>query len=288
MEASGGPITKDQTGVETYALIFAFDESPVQPGLLWVGTDDGLVWVSKNNGGTWENVTPPDIGDFTRISIIEPSHYAAGTAYIAANRYQLGDKRPIIYKTTDFGKTWTKIVTGINDEHFLRVVREDPVRRGLLFAGTERGVYISFDDGMNWRSMRRNLPPVPVHDIRIKDSDVILATHGRGFWVHGQHHGAAPDHAGRWWRSSAHLFKPDDAWRTEWGGGFFAHAAGADGRRRCAGRESAGRRALSVLAQGSEPDREVRVPRRDRESRSTASRAIRIRMPLRIPFAWKA
>ncbi len=225
MDASGGPITKDQTGVETYALIFAFDESPVQQGVLWVGTDDGLVHVSKNDGRTWENVTPPGIGDFTRISIVEPSHYAAGTAYVAANRYQLGDKRPLLYKTTDFGKTWTQITNGIDSEHFLRVVREDPVRRGLLFAGTERGVYISYDDGMNWRSLRRNLPLVPVHDLKIKDNDLIAATHGRGFWVI-DNIDALRQVAPAIVASSAHLFKPNDAWRTDWGGGFFAQMAG--------------------------------------------------------------
>ena len=225
MDASGGPITKDQTGVETYALIFAFDESPVQQGVLWVGTDDGLVHVSKNNGATWENVTPAGIGDFTRISIIEPSNYAAGTAYIAANRYQLGDKRPLIYKTTDFGKSWTSIVNGINAEHFVRVIREDPVRRGLLFAGTERGVYASFDDGMNWTSLRRNLPLVPVHDIKIKDNDLIAATHGRSFWVMDNISAlrqVTPAIAA----APAYLFKPDDAWRTDWGGGFLAQLLG--------------------------------------------------------------
>ncbi len=228
MEASGGPITKDQTGVETYALIFAFDESPVQAGVLWVGTDDGLVHVSKNDGKTWENVTPPGIGDFTRISIIEPSHYAAGTAYVAANRYQLGDKHPLIYKTTDFGKTWTAISTGINEEHFVRVIREDPVRRGLLFAGTERGVYVSFDDGANWRSLRRNLPLVPVHDLKITEGDLIAATHGRSFWVLDNITSlrqltptvvAAP----------AHLFKPNDVVRADFGGGFMAQMAEAAG-----------------------------------------------------------
>ena len=224
MEASGGPITRDQTGVETYALIFAFDESPVQKGVLWVGTDDGLVHISKNNGTTWENVTPPGIGDFTRISIIEPSHYSAGTAYIAANRYQLGDKRPLMYRTTDFGKSWTSITAGIDTEHFLRVVREDPVRRGLLFAGTERGVYISFDDGANWRSMRRNLPLVPVHDLKIKDGDLIAATHGRGFWVM-DHIAALRQLTPAMVASSAHLFKPSDTYRTDWGGGFFAQMA---------------------------------------------------------------
>ena len=228
MEASGGPITKDQTGVETYALIFAFDESPVQQGVLWVGTDDGLVHISKNDGRTWENVTPPGIGDFTRISIIEPSNYAAGTAYIAANRYQLGDKRPLIYKTTDFGKTWTTIVNGINDEHFVRVIREDPVRRGLLFAGTERGVYASFDDGLNWASLRRNLPLVPVHDLKIKDGDLLAGTHGRSFWVM-DNIAALRQVSPTMLTATAHLFKPNDAWRTDWGGGFFAQMAEAAG-----------------------------------------------------------
>ncbi len=221
MDASGGPITKDQTGVETYALIFAFDESPVRQGVLWVGTDDGLVWLSRNNGTSWENVTPKDIGDFTRISIIEPGHYDAGTAYVAANRYQLGDKSPILYKTTDYGKTWTKIVNGIAPEHFLRVVREDPVRRGLLFAGTERGVYVSFDDGRNWTSLRRNLPIVPVHDLRIKDNDLIAATHGRSFWVM-DNISALRQLTADVPAKAAHFFQPNDAYRSDFGGGFFA------------------------------------------------------------------
>ncbi len=224
MDASGGPITKDQTGVETYALIFAFDESPVRQGVLWVGTDDGLVWLSRNNGVSWENVTPKDIGDFTRISIIEPGHYDAGTAYVAANRYQLGDKSPILYKTTDYGKTWEKIVNGIEPEHFLRVVREDPVRRGLLFAGTERGVYVSFDDGRNWASLRRNLPLVPVHDLKIKDNDLIAATHGRSFWVM-DNISALRQLTPAIVAKQAHLFEPNDANRADGGGGFFAQLA---------------------------------------------------------------
>ncbi len=221
MGASGGPITKDQTGVETYALIFAFDESPVKPGVLWVGSDDGLVWVSQNNGLTWTNVTPKDIGDFTRISIIEPSSFDAGTAYIAANRYQQGDKSPILYKTTDYGRTWSKIVNGIAPDHFLRVVREDPKRRGMLMAGTERGVYLSFDDGQNWQSMRRNLPLVPVHDLRFKDNDIVLATHGRGFWVM-DNISALRDLNATVAAKPVHLFKPAEAYRTDFSGGFFA------------------------------------------------------------------
>ena len=221
MGASGGPITKDQTGVETYALIFTFDESPVRAGVLWVGTDDGLVWVSQNNGATWTNVTPPDIGDFTRISVIEPSPFGAGTAYVAANRYQQGDKAPLLYKTTDFGRSWAKITNGIAPDHFLRVVREDPKRRGLLFAGTERGVYTSFDEGQNWQSLRQNLPLVPVHDLRIKDEDIVLATHGRGFWVM-DNISALRQLTPPVVTKRAHLFKPPDAFRTDFGGGFFA------------------------------------------------------------------
>jgi photosystem II stability/assembly factor-like uncharacterized protein len=219
MGASGGPITKDQTGVETYALIFAFDESPVTPGVLWAGTDDGYVWVSRDNAVTWTNVTPKDIGDFTRISIIEPSHYTACGAYVAANRYQQDDNRPILYKTTDCGKTWTAIANGIKDGEFTRVIREDPVRRGLLFAGTERGVWVSFDDGAHWQTLQKNLPRVPVHDLTIKDGDLIAATHGRGFWLIDNIQ-PLREVTPAILAKSAHLFKPVDAYRTQWGGGF--------------------------------------------------------------------
>ncbi len=221
LEASGGPITKDQTGVETYATIFAFDESPVTKGILWVGTDDGLVWLSRNNGATWTNVSPPALGDFSRIASIEPSHADAGTAYVAANRYQLGDRQPLAFKTTDFGKTWTRITTGIAADHFLRVVREDPARRGMLFAGTERGVYVSFDDGLGWKPLNRNLPRVPVHDLRIKDADLIAATHGRSFWVL-DNISALRQLAPAVVSKPAHLFAPIPVMRSDWGGGFFA------------------------------------------------------------------
>jgi photosystem II stability/assembly factor-like uncharacterized protein len=228
MGPSGGPITKDQTGVETYGIIFAFDESPITPGLLWAGTDDGYIWISRNNGANWQNVTPPDIGDFTRVSIIEPSRYAAGTAYVAANRYALGDRKPIFYKTTDYGKSWTAINSGIAGDHFARVIREDPVRRGLLFAGTERGVYMSFDDGANWQPFQRNLPPVPVHDLTIKDNDVIVATHGRSFWVMDDISSlrqVTPAILAK----DAHLYKPVDAYRTQWQGGFGGGGGGGGG-----------------------------------------------------------
>ena len=219
MGASGGPITKDQTGVETYALIFAFDESPVTAGQLWAGTDDGYIWVSRDNAATWTNVTPKDFGDFTRVSIIEPSHYVTCGAYVAANRYQLGDKRPILYKTTDCGKSWTKIASGIPETEFTRVIREDPVKRGLLYAGTERGVWVSFDDGARWQSLQRNLPPAPVHDLTIKEGDLIAATHARGFYVLDDL-SALRQLTPAIVAKSAHLFKPRDAYRIDWGGGF--------------------------------------------------------------------
>src|SRR5205807_7758368 len=140
------PITRDNTGAETYCTIFAFRESPHHKGLFWVGTDDGLVHLSRDGGATWQNITPPDLPEWALISIIEPSPHDAATAYLAATRYKLQDRHPYLYKTSDYGRTWTQINKGIPDGDFTRVIREDPGRRGLLFAGTETGVYASFDD----------------------------------------------------------------------------------------------------------------------------------------------
>lgn len=183
MEPSGGVVTRDNTGAEYYCTIFAFAESPVKQGVLWAGSDDGLVHVSQDGGDSWQNVTPPDLPEWALISIIDPSPHDAGTAYVAATRYKLDDFAPYLYKTADFGKTWTKIVTGIPDNDLTRAIREDPERRGLLYAGTETGLYVSFDDGTNWSRFQGNLPVVPIHDLVVKDSDLILATHGRSFWV---------------------------------------------------------------------------------------------------------
>ncbi len=180
---SGGPITPEHTGPEMFSTIFVGAESPHTPGVLWTGSDDGLVHLSRDGGRTWTNVTPAGAPKWMRVSSLEPSRYDAGTVYIAANHYQLDDNRPYLFKTKDFGRTWVSIVAGIPADEFTRVLREDPVRRGLLYAGTERGVYVSFDDGANWQSLRRNLPPVPVHDLVVKDSDLVIATHGRSFWV---------------------------------------------------------------------------------------------------------
>lgn len=182
---SGGPITKDQVGTEYYCTIFAFAESPVQPGVLWAGSDDGLIHVSRDNGETWTNVTPPSglLPEWALISIIEPGQHAAGTAFVAANRYKLDDNQPYLLKTIDFGKTWTRIDEGIAKGHFTRVIRQDPVQADLLYAGTERGVYVSVDGGASWQELRLNLPVVPVHDLQIKTEDLVVATHGRSFWI---------------------------------------------------------------------------------------------------------
>lgn len=181
---SGGPITKDDTSVEYYNTIFAFVESPIQPGLLWAGSDDGLIHVSRDNGKTWENVTPKGLQE-TMISIIDASHHNPGTAYFAATRYKFGDFSPSIYRTTDYGKSWKKITKGIPEMDFTRVVREDPNRAGLLYAGTETGMYISFDAGDNWQPFQLNLPAVPITDLAVhkRDKDLIVATQGRAFWI---------------------------------------------------------------------------------------------------------
>ena len=156
---------------------------PEQEGLFWAGSDDGLVHISTDGGNNWSDVTPPDLPEWALISIIEASPHDAATAYVAATRYKLDDTRPYLFKTDDFGRTWTKIVTGIPEDEFTRVIRVDPNRRGLLYAGTETGLYISFDDGKQWQRMGGNLPIVPIHDVTIKGVEMVVATHGRSFWI---------------------------------------------------------------------------------------------------------
>ncbi len=184
-EPSGGPITKDNTGAEYYGTVFAFAESPRDRGVFWAGSDDGLVHVSRDNGASWQNVTPAGLPDWSLISIIEASPHDAACAYVAANRYKLDDFSPYLFKTTDYGSTWTRITTGLPDDVFCRAIREDPTRRGLLYAGTETGVAVSLDDGGSWMPLKGNLPAVPVHDLVVKEpeGDLVLATHGRSFWV---------------------------------------------------------------------------------------------------------
>jgi hypothetical protein len=155
----------------------------VKKDLLWAGSDDGYVQVSQDGGKQWANVTPPGLPEFALVTIIEPSPHDPATAYVAATRYKLQDQHPYLYKTHDYGKTWTKITSGIPENDFTRVIREDPEQPGLLFAGTETSVYVSFDDGANWQSLRLNLPAVPVHDLMVKNGDLLAATHGRSFWI---------------------------------------------------------------------------------------------------------
>ena len=180
---SGGPITKDNTSVEYYCTIFAAIESPYEEGLLWTGSDDGLVHVSRDGGENWENVTPKNMPEWIMINSIEADPFTKGGAYIAATSYKNGDYQPYLYKTKDYGKSWTKIVNGIQNDHFTRVVRADPERKGLLYAGTETKMYISFDDGASWKDFQLNLPIVPITDLTIKDNHLIAATQGRGFWL---------------------------------------------------------------------------------------------------------
>jgi photosystem II stability/assembly factor-like uncharacterized protein len=219
--SSGGPLTKDNTSVEYYATVFAIAESPLPDGAgtIWAGSDDGLIHVTRDGGAHWENVTPKDLPPWTRVSIIEASHFDLGTAYVAANRYQLDDNEPYLYRTTDFGKSWTRIDAGIARDQFTRVIREDPARRGLLYVGTERGVWVSFDDGADWQPLQRNLPPVPVHDLSVTQGDLVAATHGRSFWILDDL--SALRQLSRDVASSGtHLYQPRDVHRVEWGGGF--------------------------------------------------------------------
>jgi photosystem II stability/assembly factor-like uncharacterized protein len=217
--SSGGPITKDNTSIEYYCTIFTVMESPVEKGVIWVGSDDGLVHVTRDGGKSWQNVTPKGMPEWIQINSIDASSIDAGTAYVAATMYKLDDFKPYLYKTNDYGKTWKKITDGIPDNAFTRVIREDPNHRGLLFAGTETGMYVSFDDGGYWQSLRLNLPVVPITDLAIhkREKDLVAATQGRSFWVLDdlpmlyQLADAA--------RTDVYLFKPEDPYRMP-GGGF--------------------------------------------------------------------
>src|SRR3954463_4400847 len=211
MGASGGPITKDNTGVETYATVFSIAPSAKDANVIWSGSDDGYVQVTRNAGTSWKNVTPKALGDFARISLIEASPYRAGTAYVAANRYQQDDFKPYVFRTDDYGDTWTAITTGIGATDFARAIREDTKVPKLLYLGTEHGIYVSFDDGANWQTLRQNLPDTPVHDIAVEERDLVIATHGRGFYV--MDHIAPLRQGGLQTTSNFHLYKPDDALR---------------------------------------------------------------------------
>lgn len=210
---SGGPITKDNTSVEYYGTIFTLAESEKAKGLIWAGSDDGLVHVTRDGGKKWDNVTPKEMPEWTQINSIEPSPHSAGTAYFAGTRYKHDDFRPYLYMTADYGKTWTKIVNGIPDGAFTRVIREDPNKAGVLYAGTETGIYVSLDSGANWQSLQLNLPVVPITDLALhkREGDLVAATQGRSFWILDDlnvlHQTAAAQ------AEDVFLFKPEDPYR---------------------------------------------------------------------------
>jgi photosystem II stability/assembly factor-like uncharacterized protein len=212
LRASGGPLTKDNTGAEVYCTIFAFQESPLKRGLFWAGTDDGLVKISHDAGASWADITPPDLPEWALISMIELSDSDAGVAYLAATRYKLGDLTPYLYRTSDYGATWTRITGGLPDHEFTRVVRADPSQEGLLFAGTETGIFVSIDDGTNWQRLQGNFPVVPVYDLIVKDDQLIVATHGRSFWILDD---LSPlrEAANGYVETDQHLFEPLDTER---------------------------------------------------------------------------
>jgi photosystem II stability/assembly factor-like uncharacterized protein len=204
---SGGPITKDQNGPEIYGTIFSIAPSRHDANTVWTGSDDGLVYVTRDGGKHWSNVTPPGMGEFNRVSMIEASPNDPAGAYMAAKRYQMDDRAAYIFKTHDYGKTWTKIVDGIGAGDFAQAVREDPRRAGLLYAGTEHGIYVSFDDGGHWRSLSLNLPDTQVSDLVVEKDDLVIATHGRSFWILDD---IAPlrQYAPEITQAPAHLFEP--------------------------------------------------------------------------------
>ncbi|WP_242015593.1 VPS10 domain-containing protein [Robertkochia marina] len=227
LKSSGGPITQDNTGVEYYCTIFAANESPLKEGLLWVGSDDGLVHVSRDGGQNWEDVTPKQAPKWLMINSIEPSPFDEAVCYVAGTLYKEGDFQPYLYKTTNYGKSWETITDGINGEHFTRVLRADPNRKGLLYAGTETGMYISFNDGKNWTPFQLNLPVVPITDLAIKDNSLIVATQGRSLWMIDDLtvlHQLNKDLEGK----EAVLYKPRDSYRLGGRGGRESNSAGTN------------------------------------------------------------
>ncbi len=225
---SGEPITRDATGEEVYSTLYSIRESPVQKGVIWTGSNDGLVFVTRNDGETWANVTPPGLAPGGRVQNIEPSPHRAGTAYAAIYRFLLGDFEPYIYRTDDFGKSWTRLTDGANGiakDEPTRVVREDPGRAGLLYAGTEFGMHISFDNGAHWLPFQQNLPATPVTDIKLAHNDLVLSTQGRSFWIIDD---VTPLHQLNEKSASmqALLYSPRESFRTPARGGFGRRTGG--------------------------------------------------------------
>jgi photosystem II stability/assembly factor-like uncharacterized protein len=220
LKSSGGPITQDNTGAEYYANIFAIQESPYTEGEIWAGSDDGLLHLTTDGGKTWKNVTPPMSPKYNMMNCVDANPFVKGGAYVVATSYKFGDNTPYIYRTYDYGKTWAAITGGIPRDEFVRTVRADPKRKGLLYAGTEKGMWVSFDDGASWSKFQMNLPPVPIHDLAVKNDNLIAATHGRSFWMiddltplHQLDAGMIP--------KPVVLFKPMTTYRMAGGGGGF-------------------------------------------------------------------
>ena len=219
--SSGGPITQDNTGAEFYANIFAIAESEIENGVIWTGSDDGLIHVTRDGGKNWENVTPPEnlSPKLNMINSIDPSPFKKGKAYVAATSYKFGDYTPYLYKTEDYGKSWDLITNGINPNYYTRVIRSDKKREGLLYSGTEWGMYISFDDGLSWSDFQLNLPITSIRDLHVKDNDLVVATHGRSFWVIDD---LTPLHqlSNNIKDDDVILFKPDVSYRLSQSGGW--------------------------------------------------------------------
>ena len=183
LKPSGGPINRDALGAEHFATVYTLAESPHEAGVIWAGSDDGLLHITRDGGENWTDITPPDLGEWTMFNMIEPSPHDKATAYVTATRFKNDDYAPYVFKTSDYGASWTSIIEGIAEDHFCRVVREDPQRKGLLYLGTEFGLYISFDAGARWQRFQLNLPISPIYDLKIKGNDLVVATHGRSFWI---------------------------------------------------------------------------------------------------------
>ena len=224
---AGGELTWDNTGVEVYNTIFAFEESTQTPGLLWAGSDDGRVHLSRDNGANWEEITPAGMPDWGQVNMIELSAHDAGRAFLAVTRYRTDDFQPYVFRTNDYGATWTEIAGGIPEDHFVRVVREDPDRKGLLYAGTEFGLYVSFDDGASWKSFQLELPVTPVTDLAVAHQDLVVATQGRSFWILDD---LTPLHqlSGDSFEGDVQLLTPRDSYR--FGGGFSFGRGGEAGK----------------------------------------------------------
>lgn len=211
LQPSGGPVNKDAVGAETYATVFALAESPHEAGVLWAGSDDGLLHISRDGGKNWQNITPKNLPEWSMVSMLEPSPHDPATCYMAATRYKLDDYEPYLFRTSNYGKTWTRIDKGIPRDAFTRAIREDPNQAGILYAGTETGLYVSLDSGKSWQDFQLNLPITPIYDLKVKDTDLVVATHGRSFWILDD---LSPLYQLGHAKGELHLFTPRDSTRV--------------------------------------------------------------------------